>query len=72
MNFIERFKDRASLVQALMAQAIVQGDIDVATALAAAGQLVEHGSGEVLIPEITRRPHPATTSSSSLASSCLV
>jgi CRP/FNR family cyclic AMP-dependent transcriptional regulator len=51
MNFIERFKDRASLVQALMAQAIVQGDIDVATALAAAGQLVEHGSGEVLIHE---------------------
>lgn len=51
MNFIDRFKDRASLVQALMAQAIVQGDRDVATALAETGQLIEHTAGEVLIHE---------------------
>lgn len=51
MDFIDRFKDRTSLIQALMAQVIVQGDHDVATALADVGQLVEHSAGAVLIHE---------------------
>ncbi len=51
MNLIDRFKDRASLEQAMLAQVIVQGDREVATALANAGQLIEHSAGEVLIHE---------------------
>lgn len=51
MDFIDRFKDRASLVQALLAQGIVQGDLEVATELAKTGELVQHIAGEVLIKE---------------------
>jgi CRP/FNR family transcriptional regulator, cyclic AMP receptor protein len=51
MNLIDRFKDHATLVQTMLAQAVIQGDRDVAAALADAGQLTEHGVGEVLIKE---------------------
>lgn len=51
MNLIDRFKERTTLVQAMLAQTIIQGDRDVAAALADAGQLTEHSAGEVLIKE---------------------
>ncbi|MFM0132600.1 TIR domain-containing protein [Paraburkholderia sediminicola] len=51
MNLIDRFKDRPALVQAMLAQTIIQGDREVAEALADAGQLTEHSAGEVLIKE---------------------
>ncbi|MCO5396783.1 TIR domain-containing protein [Ralstonia soli] len=51
MNLIDRFKDRAALVQAMLAQTIIQGNHEVAAALADAGQLTEHSAGEVLIKE---------------------
>lgn len=51
MALVDRFQDRTSLIQALLAQVVVQGDLEVATALAEAGQLVEYLSGEVLIHE---------------------
>jgi CRP/FNR family cyclic AMP-dependent transcriptional regulator len=51
MSLIERFNDRATLVQAMLAQTIIQGDLEVASALADAGQLIEYSAGEVLISE---------------------
>ncbi|MBU9384038.1 TIR domain-containing protein [Burkholderia gladioli] len=51
MNLIDRFKERTTLVQAMLAQTIIQGDRQVAEALADAGQLTEHSAGEVLITE---------------------
>ncbi|CAN0627171.1 Cyclic nucleotide-binding domain-containing protein [Burkholderia multivorans] len=51
MNLIDRFKERTTLVQAMLAQTIIQGDRQVAEALADAGQLTEHSAGEVLIKE---------------------
>ncbi|WP_420211110.1 TIR domain-containing protein [Burkholderia aenigmatica] len=51
MNLIDRFKEPTTLVQAMLAQTIIQGDRDVAAALAGAGQLTEYSAGEVLIKE---------------------
>ncbi len=51
MTLIDRFQNKAVLTEALLAQAIVQGDRDVAAALAGAGQIVEFAAGEVLIHE---------------------
>lgn len=51
MTLIDRFQDKTVLTEALLAQAIVQGDREVAAALAGAGQVVEFAAGEVLIHE---------------------
>ena len=51
MTLKERFQDRAILVEALLAQAIVQGDKEVAQALAEASEVVEFEAGEKLIEE---------------------
>lgn len=51
MTMIERFRDPGTLVEALSSQAIVRGDVEVATALASAGELVEFPAGGVLIKE---------------------
>lgn len=51
MTLIDRFKDKSVLTEALLAQVVVQGDRDVATALADAGQVVEFTAGDVLIHE---------------------
>ncbi|KAK45340.1 cyclic nucleotide-binding protein [Caballeronia jiangsuensis] len=48
---IDRFKEPTTLVQAMLAQTIIQGNREVATALANAGQLTEHSAGEMLIKE---------------------
>lgn len=51
MTLADRFKDKTVLVEALLAQGIVQGDRDVATALADSGRVVEFSAGTVLIHE---------------------
>ena len=51
MTLKERFQDRAVLVEALLAQAAVQGDRAVAEALAEASEVVEFEAGEKLIEE---------------------
>lgn len=51
MTLIDRFQDKTVLTEALLAQAIVQGDREVAAALAGTGQVVEFVPGEVLIHE---------------------
>ncbi len=51
MTLIDRFKDKTVLTEALLGQVIVQGDREVAAALAGAGQVVEFALGEVLIHE---------------------
>lgn len=51
MKLSARFENRAVLVEALLAQSVVQGDRDVAAALAEAGELVELAPGEVLVRE---------------------
>lgn len=51
MTLIDRFQNQTVLTEALLAQAIVQGDREVAAALAGAGQVVEFAAGEVLIHE---------------------
>ncbi|MBC3884525.1 TIR domain-containing protein [Undibacterium griseum] len=51
MTLIDRFQNKAVLIEALLAQVIVQGDREVATALAELGQVVEFAAGEVLIHE---------------------
>jgi CRP/FNR family transcriptional regulator, cyclic AMP receptor protein len=51
MNLIDRFKKRDTLVQAMLAQTIIQGDRDVAEVLAGAGDLAEHPAGAALIKE---------------------
>lgn len=51
MALIDRFQDNAVLVEALLAQVIIQGDREVAAALAKAGEVVEFPAGEVLIHE---------------------
>lgn len=51
MALIDRFQDNAVLVEALLAQVIIQGDREVAAALAKAGEIVEFPAGEVLIYE---------------------
>jgi CRP/FNR family cyclic AMP-dependent transcriptional regulator len=48
---IDRFQNKAVLVESLMAQVVVQGDREVAVALADAGQLVDFAAGEILIHE---------------------
>lgn len=48
---IDRFQNKSILIEALLAQVVVQGDREVATAIAHAGQLVEYPAGEVLIQE---------------------
>ena len=51
MTLIDRFQNKTVLTEALLAQAIVQGDREVAAALADAGKVVEFAAGEVLIHE---------------------
>lgn len=51
MTLIDRFQNKAILTEALLAQVVVQGDQEVAAALADAGQVMEFSSGEVLIRE---------------------
>lgn len=51
MALIDRFQNDAVLVEALLAQVIIQGDREVAAALAKAGEVVEFPAGEVLIHE---------------------
>ena len=51
MSLIDRFQDKPVLIEALLAQVVVQGDRDVATALAESGEIVEFAAGEVLIEE---------------------
>lgn len=51
MTLIDRFQDKTILTEALLAQAVVQGDREVAAALADAGKVVEFAAGEVLIHE---------------------
>ncbi|MBP0639869.1 TIR domain-containing protein [Cupriavidus sp. AcVe19-6a] len=51
MTLIERFQNKVVLIEALLAQGIVQGDREVATALADSGEVVEFAAGEVLIHE---------------------
>jgi CRP/FNR family cyclic AMP-dependent transcriptional regulator len=51
MTLIDRFREKPVLVEALLAQNIVQGDRGVATALADAGELVAFNPGEFLIQE---------------------
>lgn len=51
MTLIDRFKEKTVLTDALLAQAIIQGDIEVAKALADAGQVVEFSAGDVIIHE---------------------
>lgn len=51
MTLKDRFQDRAILTEALLAQAIVQGDKLVAEALAEAGEVVAFEAGEKLIEE---------------------
>jgi CRP/FNR family transcriptional regulator, cyclic AMP receptor protein len=51
MALIERFQNNAVLIEALLAQAVVQGDREVATALAESGEVIEFAAGQVLIEE---------------------
>lgn len=51
MTLIDRFQNKTILTEALLAQAIVQGDREVAAALADTGKVVEFAAGEVLIHE---------------------
>ena len=51
MSLIDRFKSRKVLTDALLAQAIIQGDRNVAEAFADAGEVIELQAGEVLIQE---------------------
>jgi CRP/FNR family cyclic AMP-dependent transcriptional regulator len=51
MTLIDRFLNKTILIEALLAQVVIQGDREVATALADLGQVVEFSSGEVLIHE---------------------
>lgn len=51
MALIDRFQNNTVLVEALLAQVIIQGDREVAAALAKAGEVVEFPAGEVLIHE---------------------
>lgn len=51
MTLIDRFQNKTVLTEALLAQVVVQGDREVAAALADAGQVVEFAAGEVLIHE---------------------
>ena len=51
MTLIDRFQEKTVLTEALLAQAIIQGDREVAKALADGGQVVEFSAGEVLIHE---------------------
>jgi CRP/FNR family cyclic AMP-dependent transcriptional regulator len=51
MSLKSRFENRQALVDALRAQKIVQGDAEVAEAIADVGQLVEFAPGQILIEE---------------------
>lgn len=51
MSLKKRFEDRDALIDALRAQKIIQGDPDVASSLADAGELVEFAPGQTLIEE---------------------
>ncbi len=51
MTLIDRFLDKTILTEALLAQAVVQGDREVAVALADAGTVIEFAAGDVLIQE---------------------
>ncbi|MGY8625810.1 TIR domain-containing protein [Chromobacterium violaceum] len=51
MTLIDRFQSKTVLVESLLAQVVVQGDREVAAALADAGELVYFEAGEVLIHE---------------------
>lgn len=51
MTLIDRFQSKPVLTESLLAQTLVQGDREVAAALADGGQVVEFAAGEVLIHE---------------------
>ncbi|WP_067279960.1 Crp/Fnr family transcriptional regulator [Mitsuaria sp. 7] len=51
MKLIDRFQDKTILSEALLAQAVVQGDKAVADALSAVGELREFATDEVLIQQ---------------------
>lgn len=51
MSLKSRFENRNAMVEALRAQKIVQGDTEVAEAIAEVGQLVEFAPGQVLIDQ---------------------
>lgn len=51
MSLKQRFEDPAALIEALRAQKIVQGDGDVAAAIAQVGELMEFAPGHNLIEE---------------------
>lgn len=53
MSLKSRFENRDVLIESLLAQKIIQGDIDVAKAIAEIGELVEFNDGENIIVQGT-------------------
>lgn len=51
MSMRTRFEKRDALIEALRAQKIIQGDIEVATGIAEAGELIEFAPGQKLITQ---------------------
>lgn len=51
MSMKTRFEKRDALIEALRAQKIIQGDVEVATGIAEAGELVEFAPGQKLITQ---------------------
>jgi CRP/FNR family cyclic AMP-dependent transcriptional regulator len=51
MSIKARFQEPSALIEALRAQKIIQGDLEVAVAIAEAGELVEFGPGKNLIEQ---------------------
>lgn len=51
MTLIDRFQNKSVLIEALLAQVVIQGDHEVAIAIADQGKLVEFAAGQVLIQE---------------------
>lgn len=51
MSLVERFKERSVLIQSLLRQTIIQGNVKIAEAFAQAGEVANFSPGEVLIHE---------------------
>lgn len=51
MTLMDRFQNKTVLIEALLAQVVIQGDREVAIGLAEQGELVEFAAGQVLIKE---------------------
>lgn len=51
MSMKTRFEKRDALIEALRAQKIIQGDVEVATGIAEAGELIEFAPGQKLITQ---------------------